>query len=95
MELNFKNALNELKIIGKMAEINPPTIYPRKSIMPINKDLKISKIDEGPHKGQYIVVIDEGPPYWGPIMSKKQAEEVRSRFLNSGKSFEEFVEEWL
>jgi len=52
-------------------------------------------IREGSYKGFYKIIIDKGPPYWGPIVNREQAEEMWSRFKNSGQTFEEFVKEWL
>jgi len=51
-------------------------------------------IREGPYAGQYRILIDD-ENRWGPIMDRAQAEETWSRFKQSGKTFDEFVEEFL
>ena len=49
-------------------------------------------IREGPFKGQYLILIDK-INRWGPIISREKAEELWSKFKNSNKTFEKFIED--
>jgi len=62
--------------------------------MEIKKSDFYELIREGPYKGSYRILIDRENK-WGPIMDRKMAEEMWSRFMNSGQTLEEFGKEWL
>ena len=49
-------------------------------------------IQEGSWRDQCRILVD-AENRWGPIVSREQAEEMWSRFKNSGLSFEEFMKE--
>jgi len=61
-------------------------------VNPLKKEI-IHKIDSGKYKNSYRICYDI-KNRWGPIVSREQAEEFYSRFMNSGKTYEEFVREY-
>jgi len=50
---------------------------------------KLNKKDKRREHGDYIIVLDAEND-WGPIVSKKLADEMWARFKSSGLSFEEW-----
>ena len=56
------------------------------------KDFMV-KIDDGSYAGNWMILYDR-ENRWGPIVTKKQADEAWSLFKNSGLSFEEWLNEY-